>query len=215
VENAGIVRENERKVPMNKIRRFERIIGGRWTGIKFHRGNVPDENMPNQAMRFCEAIKASTTGRLTLTKDLVACPGALRSFGWVTDKDEILAQEIAEKRGMKKEAAQALIRKIPRLDGKISGITIGDYDSPDLILSYIQPEAAMQLVYQWQKIFGTDIDVKISSIMAVCGNVAASAQTTDKICMSFGCPESRNHGGIGRDRLVIGIPAHLIEKFFY
>ena len=132
---------------MNKIRRFERIIGGRWTGIKFHRGNVPDESISNQSMRFCEAIKASTTGRLTLTRDLLGCLGALRSFGWATDKDEILAQEIAKKRGMKKEAANALIRKIPRLDEKISGITIGDYDSPDLILSYIQPEAAMQLFH--------------------------------------------------------------------
>lgn len=214
MENAEIMSENERKMQMNKIRRFERIIGGRWTGIKFHRGEVPDENISTQSMRFCEAIKASTTGRLTLTRDFLECPGALRSFGWDRDKDEILAQEIAKKRGMKKEAAKALIKKTPRLDEKISGITIGDYDSPDLILSYIQPEAAMQVVYQWQKIYGVDIDVKISSIMAVCGNVAAAVHTTNKICMSFGCPESRKHGAIGRDRLVIGIPAHLIEKFF-
>jgi len=200
---------------MNKIRRFERRIGGRWTGIKFHRGNVPDENISHQSMRFCEAIKASTTGRLTLTRDLLECPGALRSFGWATDKDAILAQEIAQKRGMKKEAVKALITKIPRLDEKISGITIGDYESPDLILSYIQPEAAMQLVYQWQKIYGTDIDVKISSIMAVCGNVAAAVHTTNKICMSFGCPESRNHGAIGRDRLVMGIPFQMIETLLY
>ena len=51
---------------MNKIRKFERRIGGRWTGIKFHRGNVPDENISHQSMRFCEAIKASTT----LSKEL-------------------------------------------------------------------------------------------------------------------------------------------------
>jgi len=202
---------NERKLQMNKVRRFESIIGGRWTGIKFLRGELSKKNISHRSMRFCEAIKASITGRLTLTRDLLECSGALRSFGWATDKDEILAQEIAKKRGMKKEAAKALIREVPRLDEKISGITIGDYESPDLILSYAQPEAAMQLVYQWQKIYGVGLGVKIFSIMSVCGNVAAAVHTTNKICMSFGCPESRNHGAIGRDRLVIGIPVYLIE----
>jgi len=210
-----IIERNEREVQMNKIRRFESRIGGRWTGIKFHRGDMANKNISNQPMRFCEAIKASITRPITLTRDFVDCPGALRSFGWATDKDDILAQEIAKRRGMKEEAAKALIKKIPRLDDKISGVSIGDYDSPDLILSYIQPEAAMQLVYQWQKIYPIDLDVKISSVMAVCGNVTAAVYTTNKICMSFGCPESRNHGAIGRDRLVIGVPFQMIETLLY
>ena len=65
---------------------------------------------------------------------------------------------------------------------------------------------AMQLLSQWEIAYATDLTVKISSVMAVCGNVAAAAYITHKICLSFGCSESRNHGAIGRDRLIIGIP---------
>jgi len=198
---------------MSMLREFENMIGGRWTGIKFHRGNVPNENISSQSMHFCDAIKASNTGRLTLTRDLLDCPGALRSFGWATNKDDTLAEEIAEKRAIKEEAAKALIKNTPRLSERISAITIGDYESPDLILSYAHPEVAMQLVYQWQKIYAVDLEVSISSVMAVCGSVAAAVYVSNKICLSFGCPESRTRGAIGRDRLVIGIPAHMIESF--
>ena len=200
----------ERNWRMNKVKRFESRIGGRWTGITFHRGDAPKENIPNQTMRFCEAIRASITSPLTLTRDLVRCPGALRSFGWASNEDGEIVREIAAKRGVKEEAAKALIGQTPRLENGISGITIGDYESPDLIVSYIQPEAAMDIVFQWQKSFATDLDVGLSSVMAVCGNVAAAAYTTNKICMSIGCTESRNHGTIGRDRLVIGIPAQVV-----
>ena len=195
----------ERKLYMNKIRRFERIIGGRWTGIKFHWGDLPNENIAHQTMRFCEAVRASITRPVTLTRDFVDCPGALRSFGWSSNEDDKTVQEMALKRGMKEEVAKALIRRTPRLNGKISGVTIGGYESPDLILSYTQSEATMKLVYYWQKVYATVLAVKLSSVMAVCGNVAAGVYNTNKICMSFGCSESRNRGEIGRDRLVIGI----------
>ena len=47
--------------------------------------------------------------------------------------------------------------------------------------------------------------------MAVCGNVAVKAYLTRHICLSFGCPDSREYGRISRDRLAVGIPFQLLE----
>ena len=121
---------------------------------------------------------------------------------------------MAEKNGMKEEIAKKLVKKIPYFKENISAITIGVYESPDIIISYAQPEAAMRLVYQWQQLHGTDLDTTISSVMSVCGVVAVGVYTANRICLSFGCPESRSHGVIGNDRLIIGLSSHLIDDFF-
>ena len=198
---------------MNKVRRLENAMGGRWTGIIFHRENVINENRPKRPMRFCEAIKKSSTGPLTLTKDFLNCPGALRSFGWNINGDSRLAENMAKKNGIKVEIAEKLIKNVPYFNDPITAITLGVYESPDVIVSYSQPESAMRLICQWQQANGIDLDVAISSVLAVCGCVATGAYLFDKICLSFGCPESRNYGAIGNDRLVIGLPVRVIDNF--
>jgi uncharacterized protein (DUF169 family) len=196
-----------------KDRQFEHMVGGRWIGIKFHQDDIPYRNLVEQPMRFCEAVKASSTGPITLAKKLVSCVGALRSFGWAMGKDGQLAKNMARENGMDQDTAKLLVEKTPHLDGKFAAITVGVYRSPDILVSYIQPEAAMRFVRQWQKKRGAVLDVNISSVMSVCGNVAAKVYLSDTICLSFGCPEPRKHGGIGNDRLVIGIPADVAENF--
>jgi len=199
---------------MNKIRKFESIIGGRWTGIIFHQDTDTGNNLAEHPVKFCEAIKKSSTGPLVLTQGLVNCPGALRSFGWETNNDEQLATKISLNNGIKKQNAEAIIKEVPQINDRIKAITVGSYESPDVIISYCQPEAAMRFVYQWQKISGKALDVSISSVMAVCGGIAAGAFLSGNICLSFGCPESRNYGAIGNDRLIIGVPAQVLDNFF-
>lgn len=199
---------------MTEIKKFERLIGGRWTGIIFHHENDAKDNLAKNPMRFCEAVKQSSTGPVTLTKDLVACTGALRSFGWDLDGDERLAKKISQENGIKEQIARTMIKEVPHLNEGISAITVGSYESPDVIISYSQPEAAMRFINQWQKMSGKPLDVSISSIMAVCGCIAAGAYLSGKVCLSFGCPESRKYGAIGNDRLIIGVPTQLIKNFF-
>ena len=106
------------------------------------------------------------------------------------------------------------IRKTPAIHDKdIVGVTVGDYDTPDILISYLQPAHAMRFLLLWQEAYHSTLDVSISSVMAVCGSVAAGAYSTRKVCCSFGCPESRLHGSIGRDRLAIGIPTGLLKQF--
>jgi len=199
---------------MNRIRQFERMIGGRWTGVVFHRnGAMKDPNQNQRPMRFCEAVRDSAMKPLTLTKECVNCAGALRSFGWDGGRDEELAENMTQTQKIGLESANSLIEKTPRLNGDVSSISIGDLDSPDIIISYLQPETAMNFIYQWQKKYAEKIDTKLSSIMSVCGSVAAGAYVRDEIRLSFGCPESRKYGDIGRDRLVIGVPFRMAERF--
>jgi uncharacterized protein (DUF169 family) len=57
--------------------------------------------------------------------------------------------------------------------------------------------------------------VKLSSFMALCGNVLAGAHTSRQPCFSFGCPDSRKFGGIEEDTLVVGIPSCLARTLLY
>lgn len=197
---------------MNVIRRFEKHVGGRWLGITFHAKAIPNEMKAERPMKFCEAIKASSLGPITLTEELVSCPGALRSFGWGMVGDDQLVKKMVESNGVKKEIAEKLVKKAPCVHGRIAAITVGDYDSPDVMVSYAQPESAMRLIYEWQRSTGSTPDITLSSVMAACGWVAAGAYVNQKFCLSFGCPESRNACAIGNDRLIMGLPSALAQK---
>ncbi|MDY6837710.1 MAG: DUF169 domain-containing protein [Thermodesulfobacteriota bacterium] len=197
---------------MEELKLLEEKIGGRWTGITFNGNDPVKEDLAKRKMRLCEAIKESYTRPIVLTKDLISCPGALRSLGWATDLDDSLAHKIAEASGTDPDVAQKLVANTPHLEPAVS-VTIGNTDSPDIAISYTQPEAAMRLLRLWQQVKGTDLDIAASSVMAVCGSVVAKVHRTKRICLSFGCPDSRKYGAIGRDRLVIGLPVGMIRDF--
>lgn len=198
---------------MEAVKLLEQRIGGRWTGIKFHPMETPDKYLAKRPMRLCQAIKASNTRPIVLTPDLISCPGALRSLGWTSSADQDIARKIAEAAGTRPEIAQRLVAKTPHLEAGTS-VTVGGKISPDIVVCYAQPEATMRLIRQWQTVYGTELDIGLSTVMSVCGSVVANTFITGQICMSFGCPDSRQYGAIGRDRLVIGLPAHLIEGLF-
>ena len=198
---------------MHELELLEERIGGRWTGIAFHDDHGPNENLAERPMRLCEAIKQSYTQPVVLTRDLISCPGALRSLGWTPRVDDTLAQKIAETMGSKLGTAKKLVTKTPRLERGAS-VTVGRNNVPDIVVSYAQPEAAMRLVRLWQQVHGADLNIAASSVMAICGNVVARAHMTGQISLSFGCPDSRQYGAISRDRLVIGLPTHLVSDLF-
>ena len=197
---------------MKMVEALERTIGGRWTGIVFH------EDMPlsegdgynNRHMRFCEAVRNSYTRPVVLTRELLNCHGGRWSFGW-EKHPESLMNRLAKENGFPAEMVSQLIAKAPHLDIDLAALTIGGDQTPDVILSYIQAADAMKLVRRWQQNTGSNLDVSISSLMSVCGS-AVRTYLTQQISVSFGCPESRKYGNIGRDRLVIGMPYEIAEE---
>jgi len=195
---------------MNQIKRFESMIGGRWTGITFHREVPSDVKLVTRPMYFCEAVRASSTGPLTLTKDSVSCPGGRRSLGWTSNGNRKIIEKLREINSFSSQISEALIHKVPRISNEeISAVTVGTYDSPDILVSYLQPETAMRFISYWQSTSGENLPLSTSSIMAVCGSVAAGVFKTGQVRCSFGCSESRLHGHIGRGRLIMGFPTSI------
>jgi uncharacterized protein (DUF169 family) len=197
---------------MELIERLEKEIGGHWIGLTFHTDSQPpSENPAAKPMRLCESIKEAYTGPFVLTRELVNCPGAQRSLGW-EKTDDALKHKMANGGGLSPEIASKLLSDTPHIETPVTAVTVGDYRRPDLAVSYLQPADAMKLIRLWQRADGSDLMAPISSVLAVCGNVIARAYITGRISMSFGCPESRVCGKIGRDRLAVGIPYHIIER---
>jgi uncharacterized protein (DUF169 family) len=64
----------------------------------------------------------------------------------------------------------------------------------------------MRFLNVYQRVFGEKLKVELSGFAAVCGNVAVKAYVDKKVSLSFGCEDSRQYGGISRDRLIVGIP---------
>lgn len=196
---------------MDNVRFLEWMSGGRWCGVKFGPSADPTRRPAERPMHFCEAVAESRRGPVTVTAEWMECPGGRRCLGW-TDDDEALIRSLARKSGLEIRVAREVIRDTPRLDRTIREVTVGTYDDPDVALSYAQPEATMELLRSWQRIHGRPLGLHASGFMSVCGAVAVKAYLTGEVCISFGCPDAREHGGIGRDRLVIGVPISVAER---
>jgi uncharacterized protein (DUF169 family) len=179
------------------------ISGSDWVAIKFEK-QISANNI--EPVRFCEAVNMAQKKRISLSGHNICCDGASRCFGWLKNNDMKLAQRLADKMGVTQDAALKLIRGVPVLNEEFSGISLSKDIDGDVYISYINPESAMKLVRCWQKMTGCNLDTEISGIMSVCGNVAVKSYLDQKISISFGCPDSRKYGGIGKEQLVIGLP---------
>ncbi len=174
-----------------------------WIAVKFEK-QISANNIAH--IRFCEAVYRAQNKHISLSPLNVCCDGARRCFGWLKNNDVKLAQRLSEKTGINQDVARGLIRSVPVLNEKFSGISLGRDIDGDVYISYASSESAMKLIRSWQKITGCNLDTKISGIMSVCGNVAVKSYIDQKISISFGCPDSREYGGIEKEQLVIGLP---------
>jgi len=187
-------------------------FGGWWCGIRFGKTDG-QENLPaSRPMRFCEAVASSRTGPITLRPETLDCPGGSRCFRW-GGKEEEIARMMAEKGNLDVETARRILDNTPRLEEKPGEVTVGTFQSPDVVLSYLQPDAVMHLIRQWQIVQdGRPVQVGISGFMSVCGAVAVKACLTNRICLSFGCLDAREFGCITRDRLIVGLPREMVHN---
>lgn len=196
---------------MNEVHFLESKFGGRWFGIKFSNTKNGEGRYPRQPISFCKAVSESRMGAVVLTKELTDCLGGSRSLGWLKD-DAKLANEMAEKEDIDIEITRNIVAHTPKLKQAFKRVIVGTIISPDICISYANPETAMKVVRLWQKMTGIVPSLSPSAFLSVCGTVAASVYTTDTISISFGCPESRKSSHIGRDRLVIGISRKKVGK---
>jgi len=206
--------ENTTEVHSSSYPLLERVTDTQWIGVKFLKHVQAGHACAHcGAVRFCEAVCHAGHGRIDLSPEMIRCEGAKWTFGWNRNKDEALALHLSEKTGMNGDRAKELIRQVPVMGYPYAGIRVGQCANPDVLITYARPEAAMRLVRLWETATGNSLRVDVSSIMGVCGNAVVKAYKNQSISISFGCPDSRQYGGIRPEEMVIAVPIGLLDHF--
>ena len=195
-----------------KIETFRKRFGGAWIGIKFYSDSSPPDSKAVKGLRFCEAIQLARRHPVVLRPENVACPGAKRSFGWSSDPDDQIADALAGNQSVEAASAREILPSMPKLDGEVRAVGLETEDEPDVLVCYAQPSEMMKIVRAFEAAHKKPLEQSLSSILTVCANVAVRSFLTGKICTSFGCEFSRKSGGIGRDRLAVGVPCGAIGE---
>lgn len=190
---------------MDTLTKLERRYGGVWTGIKFHYGDLPEGEKEKESIRLCDAIIESFKRDILLPSDRISCEGARRSLGLTRDEKAVVAR-LAEHAEIPVNVAERVVGTIPRLAEGVTGLELGRLESPDIVVSYTNPESTMKMIRTWQLENGSGPIVELTTFMAVCGNVMAAAYVKDQISITLGCPTSRDHELVEKETLIIGMP---------
>jgi uncharacterized protein (DUF169 family) len=208
----NVVVQAARWILMKIVDEYQRKFGSRWTGVKFFFDDPSEEArfFPKET-RFCEAISHSWSSNNLLTKGCINCMGANYVFGWENDRARVV-ENFQKKRNSSSRQAASVVQGLPRMEVVPLAIGLNGAERPDVLVACLQPQQFMRLLDVYQRLFGKKLKVELSGYAAVCGNVAVKAYLTKRISLSFGCEDSRQYGGISRDRLIVGIPHALAHK---
>jgi len=198
---------------MNILGLAEETIGGRWTGVTLHYDGVPEGTLVRQYMRLCEAVARSLSEVIILPAERIVCPGARRSLA-LGNGDKELARKMANESGIALAAAHRAVGDTPRLTTPPAALMLGQQESPDVIIGYIWPYMAMNLIRRWQQVHGTGPTVELASFMAICGHVLVGAYKLQQLRLCFGCRESRKYGEVENETLVVGMSHSLATLLF-
>jgi uncharacterized protein (DUF169 family) len=195
--------------------RLKQIFGSKCTAININGESDSYINIPIREMRLCEAVKQSFKVPVRISIENLDCPGARRSVGFESDERQLIEEITGHSQISESYIINALLT-IPALTG-IRHINLGVTESmendlqPDLYIMYVQPFIITNLMHNLAKL---EIRPSIPSysFLSVCGNVLANCYFNQVVSISFGCPESRNHGGIGKNEIVLGLPAKIASK---
>jgi len=195
--------------------RLKRLFGSKCTAININGESDSFINIPSRQMTLCEAVGQSFKVPLRLNGDNLVCPGARRSVGFDADHEQLI-KEISGHSHISERYISYALQTIPALTG-IRHINLGLTESvenilqSDLFIMYVKPFIITDLMHNLAK---SEIRPSMPSysFLSVCGNVLANCYLNQVISISFGCPESRKHGAIGNNEIVIGLPFKVAEE---
>lgn len=182
-------------------------FGSRWTGVKFFFDDSPKgRRYFPKGTRFCEAISQSWSSKILLGRGCINCMGANYVFGWEKNIRDRVIENFHKKSNIPLKNAARIVKGLPSMEIAPIAIGLNGGETPDLLVACLQPEQFMRFLNVYQRVFGEKLKVELSGFAAVCGNVAVNTYLHKKVSLSFGCEDSRQYGGISRDRLIVGIP---------
>jgi len=191
------------------INKLKHIFGPKCTAINVNGKLNEFVNIPSKQMKFCEAVDYSFKIPLKIDVKNLDCPGARRSVGFDNDNKH-LAKTISENNNIPISFIKNALNLIPVLRD-IHHINLGltEYmekdTKTDLYIIYMQPDAVTSTIHflAKHKIMSS---IPPYSLLSVCGNIFANCYMNQPASISFGCPESRKHGGIEKNEVVMGFP---------
>lgn len=192
--------------------KFSDKFRSQWIKVKFYQEEADfGKAKTPKNLRFCEAAKEAILHPVLLTRDSIDCPGARYAFGW-SNKDELL-EHCHEIGHVTKEILEPMLPVIPYLKKPFKYIGLNTIGEPDLVMSFILPECAMDLIKLHHYHFKKNLDVSLCSMMSICSGIAVRAYLEEKIAFSFAFEDSREYAKIDRNRMVVGIPKKLFPVF--
>jgi len=197
---------------MDLVQRLQNRFGNRWVKVKFYR-EMPSDSESNsfQGERFCEAVSESYLRPLMIRSENVLCAAAQYVFGWNGDIRFRIIKTVHKGLGFPMERAEAIVNGLPRLRPGYGAIGLNQNGGPDVLISYCQPEQVMEIVKAYQQKTGEAPVARLSAVASICANTTVAAFLGKGLHLSFGCPNARRYGKIGRDRLAVGISRELAK----
>ena len=182
--------------------RLKKFANIHWIGIKF--SEEEKESTIDEQISFCDALSLSIVNSpLVLTKKNLNSKNMHYLLGW-TDKLNLNNIEFSIEK-IDKNISDKIISDIKPLKKKIKSITVNGYEA-DVFAGFIQPEAVTPIFNEWYYKTGKLPLYRLSPISLDCISCIVECFNENYPVFSFGCEESRKHGHIGRDRLLIAIP---------
>lgn len=190
------------------INELKSIFGAKCSAINVNGETTEFFNVPTKPMKFCEAVSYSFDVPVRLINGNLGCPGARRCVGFDND-DKQLAHTISDNNKIPFSFIMSALQSIPVL-GNIHHVNLGITEQiekrlkPDLYILYLTPNRVTEIMHTLarQKIKPS---IPPYSLLSVCGNVFVNCYNSHQVTISFGCPESRKHGGIENNEVVVGL----------
>ena len=131
-------------------------------------------------------------------------------FKWDSNIKKLMGT-CEDSREIQRNVLTSLLKSVPKLKKPVKYIGLNTEGDPDMLISFLPPAEAMQVVQKYQNKKGKMLNTCITSMMSVCGGVAVNTYVNKKICVSFGCDDSRKYADIGRETLIVGIPKNMFN----
>jgi len=195
-------------------RRFSEKFGSQWVKVKFYEKEAHfDGATQPKNVRFCEAVRLAITQPVILSKESLSCESAKYVFGWREKFDNQLLDSCQDKCKVSNKILKSLLSNILRFKKPFSHIGLNTDGEPDLVMSCVAPEEMMKIIKVYNNHSGKNVEVFLSSMMGLCGNIAVRTYLEQKINISFGCLDSRKFADMRRNSLAVGIPRKLFKVF--
>jgi uncharacterized protein (DUF169 family) len=200
------------------IEELKSIFGSKCSAINVNGEVTEFVNIPSKQLKFCEAVNYSFDIPVKIINENLGCAGARRSLGFDTNNIQ-LAKNISKNNKFSLSFIMNALNSIPALQD-IRHINMGltkymEKDSKtDLYIAYVQPGKITAIIHTLTKL-NIILSVPPYSLLAVCGNVFVNSYVNRSVSISFGCPESRQYGGIAQDEIVLGLPYEIAQLIIH